>query len=133
MLITNHKGTKEYKGENPKSVDEFKKTLDSLLLEMKFERTVEDFFLYEKENLAVILYDDGSLFLPYKTNGISFILKAPFIEIKECNAKIHMEKHICYNVLFDIIRVMWKCYKVDASEELFVNSVGYYSDRLKQI
>jgi len=133
MLITNHRGTKEYKGENPKSVDEFKKTLDSLLLEMKFERTVEDFFLYEKENLVVILYDDGSLFLPYKTSGISFIIKTLFIEIKECNANILMEKNICYNVLFDIIRVMWKCYKVDASEELFINSVSYYSNRLKQI
>lgn len=133
MLITTSKGTKEYPGENPSNIEEFKKTLDSLLLEMKFTKTEQDFTLYELENLAVILYTEGTVFLPYQTSGISLILEGTRIKIPECNMKLKIETHNCYNIIFDILRIVWKCYKMDASEELFINSVGYYSQRLNMV
>jgi len=126
MLMRAKDGTKKYVGVSPKSIEEFKTTLEKLLLEMGFEKKDE----YEKSGIRVKVLDSGRVDISYKGNELSLGLVEECSRIEVLDKKARIEKYGSYNLVFDLIRVVWKCGEEGLDKEVLKVGVEYLINKI---
>lgn len=126
MLMRAKDGTRRYVGLGPKSIEEFKSTLESLMLEMKFK---ECGGLYENEGIRVKL-NGGEVEIFYKGKELRLELVEECSRIKVWDKKVRIEKYGSYNLVFDLIRVVWKCGEEELGEEVLRKGVEYLVNKI---
>ena len=126
MLMRAKDGTRRYVGLGPKSIEEFKSTLERLMLEMKFK---ECGGLYENEGIRVKL-NGGEVEIFYKGKELRLELVEECSRIKVWDKKVRIEKYGSYNLVFDLIRVVWKCGEEELGEEVLRKGVEYLVNKI---
>lgn len=126
MLMRAKDGTRRYVGLGPKSIEEFKSTLESLMLEMKFK---ECGGVYENEGIRVKL-NGGEVEIFYKGKELRLELVEECSRIKVWDKKVRIEKYGSYNLVFDLIRVVWKCGEEELGEEVLRKGVEYLVNKI---
>lgn len=126
MLMRAKDGTRRYVGLGPKSIEEFKSTLESLMLEMKFK---ECGGWYENEGIRVKL-NGGEVEIFYKGKELRLELVEECSRIKVWDKKVRIEKYGSYNLVFDLIRVVWKCGEEELGEEVLRKVVEYLVNKI---